>query len=64
MTIDEVFALIKEKGENIMQADIDEIHIAAVEFNDEDRERLAWAFESLFLTINDKRYKGDAKPLD
>jgi hypothetical protein len=59
----EITAIMNEKGDSIMQADLDRIEQIFSEMPETERSATRpWFYEGMFLIINDPLYKGDIKP--
>ena len=63
--IEQIRAIIREKGRDIMQSDIEDIEALVVDIPIDDLPVVyPWIWESIALIVNDCLYEGDIEPID
>lgn len=64
-TVDDIFALIRERGAEFNNRDLGAVEAALEALPDDVRfEAEPWIWESLALVINDPDYRGDCEPIE
>ena len=61
---DKIMAILSDKGQAIMQADLDEIELLLTRVDlDDIADVEPMVYEGLALTVNDPLYEGDIEPI-
>jgi hypothetical protein len=63
--LEEIMAIIRDKGRDIRQSDLDAIAVLLAELPAEKRAEVEpWIYEGLALIVNDCLYEGDIPPIE
>ena len=62
--IDEALAILSEKGNDLMQVDLDAMEELFKQIPPEEWGDVLWLMEGVALVVNDPSYEGDIKPIE